>query len=268
MKNLTFLILVKNIQSKSKNNFCKVIKQASKLSKNFYIVNNNSTDKTEQIIFDLEKKYNLNLRYFLDKNSEFDYLKYKYSKKIDTEYIFLLDDDEILTDKLIYELKNQIKKGYNLFNIKWHTYLVGKCVENVSYKSTLFKSTSNILSGNKGVHKLEDKEKIKAIRKEDQYYTRNEIKHYSYPSIDFLIDKSAKDYGKRHARFLYNKNKNISDFKLLILFICESIMYFFYNLFFLREFKRPIMVLYAFNAVVVRYYKYLYYIELKNQNLN
>lgn len=255
IKRIKFLMLVKNVESKSVDVFKNVISQASKLSKHFLIVDNGSTDNTKEIIKSFK---GLDIEYMYDNNKDYDYLKYKYSKKLDSKYIFVLDDDEVLSNELIKELNNKLNGNIELFWIKWDTMFLNYNIDKKLYKPTLFRSDRNILSGNLGVHNLEDKSKIKSIH--SNYKTKYSMKHYSFPDIEFMKDKSI-EYAKKRSEMLFNKYGIISNKKLLTIFIKDSLSYLFYNLFVLRYITSIKGIFYSLNALIVRYYMCLYYME-------
>ena len=256
-------MVVKNIESKSKENFIKCITQAAKLSKRFFIVDNGSTDDTLKIIDTLEKDLNLDIKIIVDDTPEFDYLKYKYSKYIKHNYVFVLDDDEIITEELAYEINNVVRNGYHVFHIKWNTYVLDECVDNKSYKYMMFHVDDNILSGNKVIHKLENEEKIKTLNESFVYITTNAIKHYSYPNIDSLVNKSILGYAKQHAKQLFKQDNNISNIQIMFRIIIESMKQIGYRVVVLKQFTSLIKIMYVVQAVIIIIYKYFYYIEMR-----
>ena len=258
---ITFVMLVKNITLKSEKNFIKTITSASRLSNNFIIVDNGSSDNTISIINKLEKKLKLNLQLFEDTRKEFDYLKYVYSKKVSTQYIFVLDDDEILSTELIHEINNNLEKNYDLFNIKWNTYIGDNLIAE-DKKPTLFSKKYNILSGSKELHKQYNKEKIRNLKSNKIYTTKHEIQHISYPDLDFLFKKSNL-YSKYEAETLFKKNKNISFLSLVLRYLFECFIYINYSLFFAKGYKHSFGILFSFHALSYKYKKYFFYWGLK-----
>ena len=263
-KEITFLMLVKNINLNNKRKiFENAVKQANKISNKFLVVNNNSKDDTKKIIKNISKKYKLDLEYYEDKSLEFDYLKFFYSKKIKTKYIFILDDDEIITDKLVSEIKTNMNKNFKLFIFKWNTYLFGKCITK-STKPILFRNNFNMLSGSKELHKQFNFDKIKKTNRKFIYKSKNEIKHFSFTNIKNLFDKTD-FYSKIEAENLYKENKNLNNFEIFLRFFYESFIYFFGTLIFQGGWKNLVAFFYCLNSINYRWKKYFYYVELKNK---
>ena len=262
MDKITFLVVLKNLILNNKLNlFKKIMKQANRLSSNFLIVNNNSKDDTKKIIFNLKKYLRFNLEYYEDKRKEFDYLKYEYSKKIKADYIFVLDDDEFITNNLLDEIKKNINKKYKLFIFKWNTYLLNNCITN-SKKPILFSRKFNILNNTKEIHKQFNWNKIRTLNNDYIYKSKNEIKHFSFLNVKNLFKKTD-FYSKYEAEKLFEKNPNLSNFKVFFLFLNESFIYFFGSLFLQKGWKNLISFFYCFNSVIYRWKKYIFYLELK-----
>lgn len=255
-------MVVRNV-SKRFELFTKVINQASKISKNFFIVNHWSDDNTIDLINSLLINLKLNLNLI---NEEFiwtmDDMKWKYYNVLKESYsnqrkfIFILDYDEVLDDKLIEEIKSlDFKK--DIYMINRHTYLIKYPIDKNSFLPLLFEINSVEIAPFYIFHKLY-KIKSKNIKK-----LKWILHHYSYETMDDLFNKN-KFYAKWEAQVLFNKNKNINNYIIFVRFLFEWTLYFLYTLFYHFNFLHLEWWFYSINLITYKVYKYLFYIELKN----
>ena len=255
-------MVVRNISNKEKLTK-KVIKKASEVSKDFFIVNHWSDDNTVEILNELENSLKLNLELI---NEDFiwtmDDMKWKYYKVLKDKYwrtwkyIFILDWDEVLDDKLITEIKELDFRNYVYF-INRHTYLIKEAIDKNSYLPLLFEINSVEIAAFEKFHKLYNV--LSKKRKKLSWV----LHHYSYESINDLINKNLY-YSRNEAIDLFEKNNSISNLSVFFRFIIESNIYFLYTLFYHYNFLTLEWWLYSFNWFVYKFYKYLFYIELKN----
>lgn len=243
----------------------KVIFQASKVSKIFFIVNHWSDDNTIEILENIKDNLNLNLELI---NEDFvwtmDDMKWKYYKVLrnkywkEKKYILILDWDEILDDKLVDEI-NLLKFEKDVYLLNINTYLINKVIDKNHFQPRLFEINSVEINNFSKFHNLfkinsDNKIKLSWI-----------IHHYSYHSINDLLNKN-KFYAKGEASDLYIKNNNIWNFKIFLKFLYEWISLFLYTLIFHFNFLHLEWWLYSLNWIVYKYYKYLFYLELKIKN--
>jgi len=256
-------MVIRNISQK-KELFEKVVKQASKISKDFFIVNHWSNDNTIGLLNIFKEKLNLHLE-LVNENFEWtmDDMKWKYYKVLKNKYwktwkyIFILDWDEVLDNKLTKEINNlDFKKDIYLINR--YTYLIKKPIDRNSYLPLLFEINSVEIAPFEKFHKLYDI-KSKNIKKLNWI-----LHHYSYSSIEVLFNKN-KYYAKNEAIDLFKNNKNIWNIKLFFKFIYEWNIYFLYTLFYHFNFLTLEWWLYSLNWFVYKFYKYLFYLELKEK---
>lgn len=255
-------MVVKNI-SKKIELFTNVVTQASKISKDFFIVNHGSDDNTINLINSLSSDLKLNLELI---NEEFiwtmDDMKWKYYKVLKEKYwknrnfIFILDWDEVLDDKLIDEI-NSSDFTNDVYMINRHTYLIKNPIDRNAYLPLLFETNSVEIAPFEKFHKLYQINS-KNIKKLDWI-----LHHYSYESIKDLINKNIY-YSKNEAIDLFEKNKSINNLMIFIKFLFEWTLYFLYTLFYHFNFLTLEWWLYSINWYVYKFYKYLFYLELKN----
>ena len=257
-------MVVRNISSREEL-FKKVVFQASKISKVFFIVNHWSNDNSIEIINDLRNKLWLDLELVNEKFEwTMDDIKWKYYKVLKNKYwetwkyIFILDWDEVLDDKLIEEINNLDFKN-KVYLINRHTYLIKKTIDRNSFLPLLFEINSVEIAPFEKFHKLYNI-KSKNIKK-----LKWILHHYSYVSIEDLFNKN-KYYAKNEAIDMYEYNKNIWNIKIFFRFIYEWNIYFLYSLFYHFNFLHLEWWLYSINWFVYKFYKYLFYLELKEKN--
>lgn len=257
-------MVVKNV-SQRQELFEKVVSQASKISKNFFIVNHWSNDNTINIINNLKDKLNLNLELINEKFVwTMDDMKWKYYKILKNKYwnnktyIFILDWDEVLDEKLIKEIKTLDYRN-DIYMINRHTYLIKKCIDRNTYLPLFFKINSVEIAPFEKFHKLY---KIKSNNIKKLKWI---LHHYSYMSIEHLIKKNIY-YAKNEAIDLFKKKKKINNFMIFIRFLYEWTLYFLYTLFYHFNFLSLEWWFYSINWYVYKFYKYLFYLELKEKN--
>lgn len=256
-------MVVKNI-SKKIELFTNVVNKASKISKDFFIVNHWSDDNTINLINWLSLDLKLNLELI---NEEFiwtmDDMKWKYYKILKEKYwksrnfILIIDWDEVLDDKLINEIK-LLDFTNDVYMINRHTYLINNPIDRNAYLPLLFEINSLEIAPFEKFHKLY-KINTKNIKKLNWI-----LHHYSYESVKDLINKNIY-YSKNEAIDLFEKNKNISNFIIFIKFLYEGTLYFLYTLFYHFNFLTIDGWFYSINWYIYKFYKYLFYLELKNE---
>ncbi len=257
-------MVVRNVSQKLKL-FTEVLHQARKISPHFYIVNHGSSDDTIDIINDFSDKNELNLELVNEsftgtmddmKGKHYQVLKNKYGNE--KKFIFILDWDEVLDDWLIEEIK-MLDFSHDVYMINRHTYLISKSIDQNSYLPLLFEINSVEIAPFEKFHKLYN------ILSDNTKKLDWVLHHYSYENIQELLNKNI-FYGKNEAIDLYEKNKNISNTLIFFKFIMEWSTYFVYTLFYHFNFLNLEWWLYSLNWYVYKYYKYLFYLELKEKN--
>lgn len=254
-------MVVKNV-SKKLELFTNVVTQASKVSKDFFIVNHGSDDNTIEIINNISTDLDLKLELI---NEDFvwtmDDMKWKYYKVLKEKYwknrnfIFILDWDEVLDYKLINEI-NSLNFEKDVYMININTYLIKKVIDINHFQPRFFEINSVEIDSFSKFHNLFNI-KSKNIKKLNWI-----LHHYSYDSIQNLINKNIY-YSKNEAMDLFEKNKNINNFMIFLKFLFEGTLYFLYTLFYHFNFLTLEWWLYSINWYSYKFYKYLFYLELK-----
>lgn len=116
-------------------NIEKCLESALKLTKNIYIIDSYSTDKTIETC----KKYNTNIyqHKFTNQANQINWaLK---NIKINTDWVLRLDADEYLTEKLIWEIKERLlglNKNISGIFLKRRVYFMQKWIKHGGYYPT------------------------------------------------------------------------------------------------------------------------------------
>lgn len=255
-------MVVKNV-SKKMELFTNVVRQASKISKDFFIVNHWSDDNTINIINSLSSDLKLNLELINEKFIwTMDDMKWKYYKVLKGKYwknknfIFILDWDELLDNKLIDEI-NSLDFKSDVYMINRHTYLIKNPIDRNAYLPLLFETNSVEIAPFEKFHKLYQVNS-KNIKKLDWI-----LHHYSYESIKDLINKNVY-YSKNEAIDLFERKQYISNLFIIISFLYEWTMYFLYTLLYHFNFLTLEGWFYSINWYIYKFYKYLFYLELRD----
>lgn len=255
-------MVVKNVFKKLEL-FTNVVTQSSKISKDFFIVNHWSDDNTINLINSLSSSLKLNVELINEKFIwTMDDMKWKYYKILKEKYsknrnfIFILDWDEVLDNKLIDQI-NWLDFTNDVYMINRHTYLIKNPIDRNAYLPLLFETNSVEIAPFEKFHKLYQINS-KNIKKLDWI-----LHHYSYESIKDLINKNIY-YSKNEAIDLFEKNKSINNLMIFIKFLFEWTLYFLYTLFYHFNFLTLEWWLYSINWYIYKFYKYLFYLELKN----
>lgn len=108
MLTISVLIHTRN----EEDNIAESIKSVSLLTQNINIIDANSTDKTISIVKKLETKvFSFPRTEYVEQAREFGI------KKVDSDWVLILDADERLTPELTEEIKSTIKANYSHYKI-------------------------------------------------------------------------------------------------------------------------------------------------------
>lgn len=258
MEKIIVFMTVRNISQKSEL-FSSVFEAASRISKKFYITNHGSDDDTLIILDALAKKYNCDIEL---KNEDFiwtmDDMKSKHYKLIKRaypdNYLLELDWDEVLSEELIEEILT-LDDSYDAYQIRFNNFFIGKILSRF-YQPRLFKVGCVEIDTFQSVHDL------RRLRTKNVKILKGCINHFSYGSIDELIDKT-KLYSKIEANSLFQKNRNIWYLKIVYLIVKESIMNILYSLFWAWNIRCIEWLLYSFWIIPRTISRYMYYLENK-----
>lgn len=258
---LIIFMTIRNIEAKE-DLFSRVFEAASRISKEFYIVNHESTDKTIEILENLKKKHNANITI----NNEIyegtmDDMKAKHykllKKNYQWSYIFALDRDEVLSEELIQEI-NQVKYDHKVYMIKRDTYFLNKIIRKGELLPLFFEVNSVEINTFAAVHDLY------RIHSKDKVILGNPMYHFSYETVDEIVTKTLY-YSKVEGEELFKKNPNMKTIHLLWHLIKESIIYPGYNLFYFKNIKHIEWILYSLRHIPRVIARCVYYLEKRSE---
>jgi len=260
LKDLTVLIILKNIiKNWKKELFTKVYNQASKLTNNFVIVNDNSEDETVNFLKSLDKNIKILNN---DNNIFYDRLKKQSVNLIKTEYVLILDDDEVLTDNLIKEIKENYQK-YDIYFLQLRTLFLWKYIDKI-FQPRLFKINFKNIVFADNIEQVHQQYKINTRNYKEFnvkiYKTKYIIEHHSFLSIKYMFKKTF-EYASNEAENMYKKKPNIWNFKLFFMYWKDVFYYLIIYLFYYKNIVSFRWILYSFNSAFYQTIKYIIYIE-------
>lgn len=245
MKTITCGIIAKNEQENIKD----CIKSAQKISSEILIIDSGSNDDTVKFAKEAGAKVLFN---------EFkDFVKQKnlLIKNTDTEWIFVLDADERVSDDLAHEIKTAVSKAEaNGYYIPRRSFYINRFIKysgwSPDYVLRLFKTKKGIFVGNL-VH---EKVRIDGPGKK----LKNPIIHYPYKDIASHVSK-INHYTDLYA--LGNPQKTSSLPKILFNTVYKFIKTYIFQLGFMDK-KAGILL-----SIMASYYTYLKYLKLYERDL-
>jgi len=209
-------------------------------------IDDSTTDQTENIV----KKLNVN--YLL-----FSWKGYSNSKKfaiekVNNDWIFWIDSDEVITDELAEEInvwKNSVAEAV-AYKIKRRAFFLGKWIKHGGWYPgkviRLFNKKSAKFSDSLVHEYLEIEGKIEELSNDLEHYTDQNIKHY-FDKFNTYTSLAAEELNKKYYKF------KIWDilFRPLLLFMK---MYIFRGGF-IDGLQGFILAIYSANYVFVKYTK-------------
>ena len=263
MKPIIFMT-IRNIESKEAL-FTRVFIAATKISKEFYIVNHWSTDSTLKILDKLREEYHVN---FDIQNEVYEWtmddMKAKHYKLLKKnhqgKYIFALDRDEVLSEELIKEI-NQVDYKHKVYMIKRDTYFLNKIIRKWELLPLFFEVNSVEINTFAAVHDLY------RIHSKDKVILENPMNHFSYETVDEIVTKTLY-YSKVEGEELFKKNPNMKGRQLLWHIVKESVIYPCYNLFYFKNIVHVEGILFSLWHIPRVIARCMYYIETKNKTKN
>lgn len=260
-KKICIYMVVRNAMARSEL-FERVIEKASKITKEFFIVDHGSADDSVQYISDLWRKFQIHIDIQQEKYlGTMDEMKWKYyhilreKYKGAWKYIFILDWDEVCSDALIKEI-NSLDFTNDVYLINRHTFLLTSPIDRNSFLPLLFEVSSVEVGAFQEFHDLY-RIKSKKIKK-----LRSILLHYSYENIQSFFQKNL-FYAAWEAKALFKCNPNFSTFLISLRCLWEWLQYFIYTLVYHYNFLTFDGWFYSFNWFVYKFYKYLFYRELQ-----
>jgi glycosyltransferase involved in cell wall biosynthesis len=210
------------------------------------VVDSKSTDKTVAIC----EKYGAKV--FLKDFENYGKQKQFALNKTNNDWVLSLDADEVLSDGLIDEIKS-----LNLKNTKIHGYLIPRTHiflnKIFKYGSENRKPILRLFNKNNGSF-LENKVHEKIIVEGEIGKLKNELLHYTVIDFENAILKQTK-YSLLGGEFLYEKNKKVSVFKVIIKFPFEFIRVYFFQRNFLNGYQGFIWSMLASYSSFIKYAK-------------
>ena len=160
------------------------------------VVNNSSTDKTEEIARKYtDKIFTRPNNPMLNVNKNFGF------SKASSEWIFSLDADERITPELQKEIEDKIGNSVNGYWIPRKNIIFGKWIEHTGWYPD---HQLRLFRKNKG--KFPEEHVHEAIKVEGEIgYLKNHINHINYESISQFLNKLATIYGPNEAGQLIKK---------------------------------------------------------------
>jgi len=249
---ISFCIITLN----EEDNIEKLIRNIKQIADEIIIVDCGSDDKTVEIAKSLGAKVIFNewKDYSTQKNLAIS--------KASKDWVFVLDADERLSDKLkenILSVKERETHGIDGFLINRKTFYLGKFINHSGWypdtKVRLFKKRYGSFYG-KYVHEgFEFNGKAKKLK--------GDVLHYSYKNIGDHIER-IKKYSCLYAKRMKTEGKKFSFLKLLFNPLFGFIKHYFLKLGFLDGFRGFVI------SVLTSYYVFLKYLFLweieRNEN--
>jgi len=210
------------------------------------VIDSYSTDATVT----LAKKHNVNViqRVFDDYSTQKNYA----IEKAKYDWIYVLDADERVTPRLKKEILEIVKNpnGFVGFHVYRTFYFAGKKLKYSGYQHDkvirLFRKDKCKYNGKK-VH-----ERIKADG--EVGFLKNKLEHYTYRNYNHFIEKLNR-YAGIKAQILYDNNRQVNAFHLLIKPPVRFIIHYFIKRGFLDGFTGFIVSVVMAYGVLTRYIK-------------
>lgn len=200
MNNVTVVILTKN----EEEHIVDVIKNAQKLTDKVLIVDSGSTDRTVELA--IQNKAKVSYRAW---DNDFSAQRNFALRHVDTEWILYLDADERMTDELIDNIKNELRKNKDYkysFYREIHSF-------GFKYRYGIFKpdevirvfKTNSVVWKNKVHEHPECKNKKKVLH--------GMVIHYTYKNWQHWLDKAG-NYTTIWAEDNFSKGKRTSPLEI------------------------------------------------------
>lgn len=210
------------------------------------VIDSFSSDKTVEIA------KSLNVRLLQRKFDDFSSQKNYAIEQATHEWIYVLDADERVTDLLKEEILSKVKdpNGAIGFYVYRTFYFIGRKINYSGWQRDkvirLFKKEHCRYDG-KLVHES-------LLVNGEVGFLKNKLEHYSYRSYDHYIQK-LNHYSTLKAKMLYDKNKKVTPFHILIKPPVRFIIHYFIRLGFLDGFPGFIISVVQSYGVLTRYIK-------------
>ena len=160
------------------------------------ILDNGSTDNT----IDIAKTF-ANVKVFEDEFIGFGPLKNLAISYASNDWIFSVDSDEIISDELVSEIKNQQLDKMSIYSISRDNYYNGRLIKACGWENDFVHRLFN-----KTITKFNDKQVHESLILNENIQKvkfKNKMKHYTFNSAIELVDKMQK-----YSTLWANENKN------------------------------------------------------------
>ena len=201
MQNITVIILTKN----EEKNIEKCICSAKLIADRILVIDSGSEDNTVR----LAKRYGAEVFYHEWQGHAVQFNWALDNCKIDTEWVFRLDADEIITEKLANEIRGELKseksKKVNAYALCWNMYFMGKHLKHGGNGKTYI---IRLLRYGKG--RVEEKSMDERFAVEGTVKNLKEpFLHYDYKGLDSWLEKHLK-YSALELQ-VYKENSSIEN---------------------------------------------------------
>lgn len=199
---ITLIVIMKN----SEETLDWTLKSVKGLADDYVIVDNGSTDNSK----DIASKYTK--RIFINKSDSEEELRKFSLKHVNTDWVLVLDSDEVLTPELIAEIKKDISESkYVGYYIPQQKFIFNTPInhggESYSLLRLFLRDKVRVTPGLIHAHY--------EIPDEKTHTLKHKLLHYSYRNISQLFTKFTK-YAQYDARIKYSKGERSSLKKIIL----------------------------------------------------
>lgn len=168
------------------------------------------------------------------------------------DWVLCIDADEVLTDKLIWEITEELSAGttYSGFSIPMNLVFLNKEFVHGKESGRYFLRLFNRLHGGFTADKVHESIKVEGQVKK----LKHTIRHYSYSSLTQYLEKFNR-YTSYSAEMSFNKGKKRSVFEVVFSLPFNFFKYYFLELNFLNGLKGFIWSVFSTCAHFTRYIK-------------
>lgn len=177
------------------------------------VVNDGSTDNSEEIIKQYTKNEKYNIKYFKNENRGVSFSRNFGVNYAEGDYIFFVDADDYLDEKLLYNIQNEMEKGIDIIKFK---------AKKVDSKGTIleeiFVPSFDIISGEEAFEKLKyDDVLLDTIWSyvfKKEFYIQNNFKftenthHEDFALIPLIIVKAKSLVSLDYYGYYYVQSEN------------------------------------------------------------
>jgi len=177
--------------------------------------------------------------------------------KASNDWVLCIDADEVLTDRLIWEITEELSSGtsFSGFSVRMNLVFLDKEFVHGKESGRYFLRLFNKLHGGFTEDKVHESIKVEGQIKK----LHHTIRHYSYTSLHQCLDKCNR-YSTYSAEMAFSKGKNKSIFAVLFGLPFNFFKYYFME----RNFMNGLKGFYW--SVFSTYYHFAKYVKLRELN--